>query len=69
MTNSFTLQALASMRSTAPYMNLDHHSEFLACLIEIQYLNTYSLSSYFTVANGLIVAKSQHRDLQSRHEI
>jgi hypothetical protein len=26
----------------------------------MRYLNTYSLSSFFTVADGLVIAKSRH---------
>jgi hypothetical protein len=37
-------------------MSLDHYSEFVECLENIWYLNTYNLSSCFTVANCLAIA-------------
>jgi hypothetical protein len=50
-------------------MNPDHHSEFLECLENIRYLNTYNLVSCFTIAGCLAIAKTKQGDFQTGHEI
>ena len=59
------LQWGKAARCTSP----NHHSKFLKYLAKVWYLNTYSLSSCFIVADNLAIAKSMHKDLQTMHEI